>query len=364
MEKIKTCTRCVMNNKSDPFIEFDDNGHCNYCKKAFSEMNDIYFPNAEGTSKLKSMLDEIKSNRLGEYDCLMGLSGGLDSSYLAYLGAKKWDLKIVALHIDDGFDTEISKENIEKLCRCAGIKLINIKPDSKQFNNLIKAYLKAGVTNIAAPQDNILFAYLYEYARENKIKYFLSGGNFSLESILQYGNTYDAADTVNIKSIHKAFGEESMSNLKLLSKMQRYIDDKILKIKTIRPLNYIDYSKERAFEELNEFCGFKYYGSKHLENYLTAFVQLYWMPQKFNVDKRTSHLSSLIVSGQLTRNEALLELEKPLYSQEYFERLLEIILDSLELTKEEFAEIMSGPIRQHTEFRTDQFAKLVKKMLR
>lgn len=364
MEQIKVCTRCVMNDSSDKSIVFNEKGQCNYCENAYKIKGDVYFPNQEGEKKLNALLKEIRSNRLNDYDCLMGISGGLDSSYLAYLGAVKWKLKIIAIHIDDGFDTEISKENIEKVCSSSGIKLINIKPDTNQFNNLIKAYLYAGVPNIAAPQDNILFAYLYEFARKNKIKYFLSGGNFSLESILQQGNTYDAADSTNIKSIYKRYGKDSINKLKFLSKMQRYLDAKIFRIKTIRPLNYINYSKEEAFKELNDFCGFEYYGSKHLENYLTAFIQLYWMPNKFKVDKRTSHLSSLIVSNQMTRDQALDELKKPLYSDEYLEKLINTILTKLNLTKEELNLIMNGPNRQHTDFKTDRFAKIVKRILK
>lgn len=340
--EIQTCSRCIMNNSADPYIYFDENGQ----------------------KELARLLKEIKDNRVGEYDCLMGLSGGLDSSYLAYLGSVKWGLKIIAVHIDDGFDTEISKGNIEKLCKAAGIKLINIKPDAKQFNSLTRAYLDAGVPNIAAPQDNILFASLYDYARKNKIKYFLSGGNFALESILQKGNTYDALDAVNIKDIFQKFGKGSIDKLKLLSKLQRYLDNKVLNIKTISPLNYINYSKENAFKELSEFCDFQYYGSKHLENYLTAFVQLYWLPQKFNVDKRTSHLSSLVISGQLTREDALLELNKPVCTDEYKEKLLKMIKDAFSLSEEEFIDIMNGPSRQHTEFKTDRFANFVKKILK
>ncbi len=233
----------------------------------------------------------------------MGISGGLDSSYLAYLGYK-WGLRILAVHIDDGYDTEISKSNIKKLCDAAHVDLKTIVPDASQFNELTLAYMKAGVPNLAVPQDIILLAFLYDTVKESGVKYFLSGGNFALESILQQGNTFNAMDTVNIKDIFKRFGRDSIDKLKFISSYRKYCYMRTGKIAEYRPLNYIDYNRERAFKELEEFCGFEYYGRKHLENILTAFIQLYWLPKKFGVDKRSSHMSSMIVSGQMTREEA------------------------------------------------------------
>ena len=174
MEIIR-CKRCVMDNSSDANISFDQNGYCNYCTKALSEINTTtYFPGEKGKEKLESMLKKIKEeNKDKPYDCVMGISGGLDSAYLAYLGYK-WGLRILAVHIDDGFDTEISKENIRRLCEAAHIELRTIKPDAEQFNALTVAYMKAGVPNLAVPQDNVLFAFLYDTVKKEKLKYFLS----------------------------------------------------------------------------------------------------------------------------------------------------------------------------------------------
>lgn len=279
----------------------------------------------------------------------MGVSGGLDSSYLAYLGYK-WGLRVLAVHIDDGFDTEISKDNIKKLISVTGFDYEVIKPDATQFNDLTLAYMKAGVPNIAVPQDNVLFAFLYKKMKEYGIKYFLSGGNFALECILQKGNTHYAYDIKNIIDIHNKFGKESIDKLELLSGKQMKDDQKNLGIESPRPLNYIDYNRERAFRELKEFCDFEYYGRKHLENILTAFTQLYWFPKKFGVDKRTSHLSSMIVSGQMTREEALREMEKPVYDEKIMKSYIAVIKKNLKITDEEFDEIMSAPGHQHDEY--------------
>jgi len=341
-----------MDNSSDSTITFDENGFCNYCSNALAIKDKTYFPNEEGKAKLNTLLIELKKYGDGKkYDCIMGISGGLDSSYLAYLGYK-WGLRILAIHVDDGFDTDISKENIRKLVNTTKIELITLKPDAVQFNALTKAYMKAGVPNLAAPQDSVLFASLYDYASKNKIKYFLSGSNFALESILQRGNTHDAHDVVNICDINKRFGEKPIDKLLFISQIKKAFYEHILKIKTICPLNYIDYNRERAFKELYDFCGFEYYGRKHLENILTAFAQLYWFPKKFGVDKRTSHLSSMIISGQISRDDALTEYEQPLCDEKMIVDYIAIIKDKLNIQDTEFEEIMSSPPRQHTEYKT------------
>lgn len=351
MKNIIRCKRCIMDNKSDDTILFDNNGFCNYCTNSLDMFEKEYFPNEEGERRLKAMLQEIKANANGKpYDCMMGLSGGLDSSYLTYLGYK-WGLRVLVIHIDDGFDTEISKENIRKLIDATGFELVTIKPDSEQFNDLTKAYMKAGVANLAVPQDNVLFAGLYEYMRKYKIKYFLAGTNFALECILQRGNTFSAFDLVNLKDIHAKYGEKPIDKLPLLSRTRRNIDSYLLNFKTLSPLNYIDYNRQKAFTELHEFCGFEYYGSKHLENVLTAFVQLYWFPEKFGVDKRTSHLSSMIISGQMTREEALAEFNKPLYDEKMMQEYIKIIKVQLRISDNEFDEIMAAPSKEHTDYK-------------
>lgn len=361
---MRTCSRCVMNDNSDKTISFDQNGYCNYCSEQLSNIGKVYFPNEEGQKRLEQQLKKIKKDGEGkDYDCIMGLSGGLDSSYLAYLGYK-WDLRILAIHIDDGFDTEISKNNIEKLVRATGVHLETIKPDTEQYISLVKAYMRAGVPNIAVPQDNILFAFLYDVAAKKKINYFLSGGNFALECILQQGNTYNAMDVVNIKDINRRFGTKPIDKLKFISSYRKYINMKLFNLQTVRPLNNIDYNRDKAFKELYDFCGFEYYGRKHLENIFTAFLQLYWFPKKFNVDKRTSHLSSMIVSGQMTRKDALEELKTPMFEDTMMQEYIEMIKEHLCISDTEFEQIMSAPVHAHEEYRTDKLAVVLRKVMK
>lgn len=359
------CTRCVMDTVADPGITFDAQGHCNYCSSAIAQINTTtYFPNEEGQRRLAAILERIKADGKGKpYDCIMGISGGLDSSYLAYLGYK-WGLRILAFHVDDGYDTDISKENIRKLCDKAQIELRMIVPDQRQYDALIRAYMEAGVPNLAVPQDNILFACLYQEICAIKIPYFLSGGNFALECILQKGNTHSAMDLTNLRDIHKKFGTEPINKLHFISAYKKYLMKKSGKLVDLRPLNYINYNRDRAFQELFDFCGFEYYGGKHLENKLTAFLQLYWLPKKFHADKRSSHLSSMIVSGQMTREQALEEMNKPLYDEKMMNEYISVIKDRLGLSDEDFERLLAAPAHQHTDYKTDRIDPILRKIIK
>lgn len=355
MSEVKRCTRCIMDNSSDIHITFNEKGECNYCTNALKMYDSIYHPDEEGRKILENLILRLKKqNAKRRYDCIMGVSGGLDSSYLFYLGYK-WGLRILAIHVDDGFDTEISKQNLEKLSRQTGIEILNIKPDLNQLYELTKAYMRAGVPNLAVMQDNMTLRVLFDYAKKTRIRTFLSGGNFALESILQQGNSYTTNDVVNIKAIHKKFGIGKINNLKFISSFQRLWYQKVHKIEYLRPLNYIDYNKEKAMKELHDFCGFSYYGSKHHENLFTKFLQIYWFVNKFKVDKRTSHLSSLIISGQMTRSDALKEYEKPLYDEESMKNEIDQVLNILGMSHDEFNKIMVEKPHQHTDYKTSNF---------
>lgn len=348
------CTRCVMSNEADDFICFDDKGVCNYCTAALNNINNAYFPNDVGRKKLEQLLSRVKQENKGnKYDCIMGISGGLDSSYLAYLGYT-WGLRVLAVHIDDGYDTEVTETNIRKLITATGFDYEVIRPDTEQFNDLIRAYMRAGVPNLAVPQDNILFAFLYKKMRECHVKYFFSGGNFALECILQKGNTHSAWDKTNILDIHKKFGTKGIDKLEFLSREQMRIDQVELGIESLRPLDLLEYNYEKALKELKEFCGFEYYGSKHLENALTAFVQLYWLPKKFGVDKRSSHLSSMIVSGQMSREKALKVLEQQMCDERELMNVVELMKQKLKISDNEFDRIIEEPSHKHEEYEIEK----------
>lgn len=349
---MKICKRCVMDNSSDDTISFDNNGYCNYCSNALNRYDIKHIDFKLNEKRLVTLFNTIKNNSSNKkYDCIMGLSGGLDSSYLLYLGYK-YNLRVLAIHIDDGYDTDICKTNIEKLIKKTNFDFHIIKPDKEQYNNLILSYLKAGVPDICIPQDNILIAFLYNEIKKYKIQYFLSGSNLSTESILQQGNTYTARDVINIKAIFKRFGKGRLDKLKFTTMFDLYLNKYIYKIKTETPLNLINYRVDTAFNELKNFCEYEYYGRKHLENVFTAFAQNYWFPKKFNLDKRKSHLSSMIVSGQISREEAVSELKKPLYNNDAMNHYLNIICDNLGITLDDMNKLICNEKHNHEDYDT------------
>ena len=287
-----------------------------------------------------------------EYDCLVGISGGVDSSYVIYLG-HKYGLRMLAVHIDDGFDTAVTTQNIENLCRAARTKLLVIQPDIEQYKDLTLSLFKASIPNLAIAQDNILIASLNRIAREFKMKYFLSGSNFATECILERGKDgVVAADCTHIKAIHGKFGTKPLDKLTLISLPQKFIFDRYFsKVRKIYPLNYINYDLKTCLKELEEFCGYTYYGGKHHESILTRFLQCYYLPVKYNLDKRKSHFSSMIVSGQMTREEALKKLAQPPYSSEELkEHDFNFIAEYLGLGRRDFEKLIALPPRKHTDY--------------
>lgn len=361
------CSRCIMDDSSDKYIHFDEEQHCNYCTEALEKLNKYYFPHQHDDSALKVLMAQVKEAGKGsKYDCMMGISGGLDSSYVAYLGTMKFGLRVLAFHVDDGYDTEVSKRNIQRLAKLPNLEMKIISPDAKQFNEITRAFILAGVPNVAMPQDNILFAELYKAAKKYGIKSFLTGANYALEAILQQGNTHTNDDVTNIKDIFKKYGRGKIDKLHFISAFEKDLYHHFVGFQNLRILDLIDYNREHAINELHDAIGFEYYGSKHLENDLTKFIQLYWFPKKFGVDKRRSHLSSMIASGQMTREEALTEIQKPAYDEAEMEKTIDMILKNLDLTRDEFNEIMASPTHQHTDFKTsnyDDFKNKVKSLL-
>lgn len=364
----RVCQRCVMDNSSDDRVSFDDAGFCNYCSYAFARKDRVYYPNSKGQAKLERLLDDVKKESKGrEFDCLMGLSGGLDSSYLAYLGATQWGLRVLGVHVDDGFNTTLADHNIKRLSDDLSIPLIIEQPDRVEYLDVVRAFLRAGLPGLAIPQDNVLQAYLYKALKHYKIKYFFSGANFATESILQRSHGHISADSTHLRDVHRIYGSRTLSKLKTISLFDRFIAQKYVRgIKMIRPLDFINYRKDEALAELQAHTGFQDYGGKHDESIFTKFLQSYWLPRKFSYDKRRSHLSSLIVSGQLTRENALSELAEPMYTTSELEKVAKSFLAYIEIDEREFEEIMKSSGRMHSQFRASPLVRLysVGRMLR
>lgn len=350
MSEYQICKRCVMDTDGDPDIRFDENGVCNYCTTALALRPAI--PEAGDLSKAKELFDSIKEAcKSDPYDCLVGVSGGLDSSYIIYLGSL-FGLRMLGVHIDDGLDTELGASNVRKLCEKAGVELITIRPDTEQYRDLTLSFFKAGVPNLAIPQDNLILAALTKAAKKYRLKYLLHGVNFAMESILQAGNTYSAADDVHIRAIQKQFSGKPINKLPLTTTFENSILKRIRKdVIRVTPLNLIDYRFDTAVQQLYDFCGYEYYGGKHHESILTRFMQCWYLPEKFGVDKRKSHLSSLVISGQLTREEALERLKQPRYpSEEMKEADFNALAAFLGISREAFDVLLAQPPHSHDEY--------------
>jgi N-acetyl sugar amidotransferase len=354
-KEYQVCKRCVMDT-SDPQISFDERGYCNHCLNVETVVipNEWFFRNE--LQGLDLILKKIKKDGEGKpYDCLIGLSGGVDSSYLAYLVVKKFGLRPLAVHVDAGWNSETAVHNIEMLVRKLNLDLYTEVIDWEEVQDLQRAYIRAGVANQDVPQDHAFFTILYQKTHEYNIKYFLSGGNCATESILPTSWGYNAMDATNIKSIHSLYGQQPLKTYPLLTFFKRYFYYRFVsKINIIRPLNYIPYNRDEAIKVLEKEMGWKNYGDKHHESRWTRWFQSHYLPSRFGFDKRKAHLSSMVMSGEITRKEALDKLKQPLYDENTLRIDEEFIIKKLNMEKHEFYECLHQKRRSYADFKNQE----------
>jgi N-acetyl sugar amidotransferase len=336
---------------SDPLIEFDSGGVCNHCRGFELLKNSEWFPNEEGHRRWEKIVEEVRAAGVNqEYDCILGLSGGVDSSFLA-LKARSWGLRPLVVHVDAGWNSELAVANIEAIVKHCNYDLHTHVVDWEEMRDLQLAYLKAGVANQDVPQDHIFFASLYHFATANKIRYVLSGGNLATEGVFPRAWHGSAMDAINLRAIHRQFGARPLRRYKTISFTEYYLWYPLVKkMRTLRPLNYMPYDKESAILELQREIGWRSYGRKHGESLFTKLFQNYYLPTKFGFDKRKPHLSSLIVSGQMTREQALEELSKPLYDPVELELDIEYFCKKLRISRAEFQAFLDAPARHYSDF--------------
>jgi N-acetyl sugar amidotransferase len=350
--KHQVCTKLVMDT-TDPAITFDENGVCNYWRE-YEAFRATLPDAAERERRLQSLIAEIKAAGKGrKYDCLIGLSGGVDSSYLAYI-AHKHGLRPLAMHFDNGWNSELAVSNIEKLVERFGFDLETFVMDWEEFRDLQRAYFKASVIDLEIPTDHMIFGALYKTAARHNIKYLLSGTNQATEWLLPQAWYYRKFDLENVRGIHKAFGERPMKMLPALGVWEQAWYYFVKGIRNVHILDLIDYNKPRAKQFLIDELGWRDYGGKHHESIFTRFYQGYILPRKFDVDKRKAHLSSMILSGQATREEALAELQQPTYDERLQLQDKDYVAKKLGFTPQEFEALLTQPNRTHEEFGTDQ----------
>lgn len=345
------CVRCVMDT-TDVDITFDENGVCSYCQSFESRRAQEWFPNDEGRRQLEQIAQRIREYGSGkEYDCIIGLSGGVDSSYMTYLAKAELGLRPLVFHVDTGWNSELATKNIENIVKKLGLDLFTYVVDWEEMRDLQLAFLKSGVANQDIPQDHAIFAMLYRYATQYNIKYVFNGSNFATESVLPTSWGYDAMDARHLIGIHRKFGKIKLKTFPTISFFQYYFYFPFIKqMEIVRPLNYIPYSKVEAMRVLERDLGWRYYGCKHGESRFTKFFQTYYLPVRFGFDKRKAHLSSLILAGQMSRDSAIVELQSLPYDPNEIEAEKGYICKKLGITVDEFEELMRLPLRTYRDY--------------
>ncbi len=332
-----------------PGTVFNQDGICNNCTEFPIKAAQHWRPNAEGAARLDKMLARIKS--LGEgkdYDCILGLSGGVDSSYLAFK-VREWGLRPLVLHVDAGWNTELAVANIRQVVEANGYDLVTEVVNWETMKDLQRAYLRSGVPNQDVPQDHVFIASLFHYARKYRIRAIISGHNFATESTPMRWQ-HPAMDRINLRDIHRAYGKSPLRDYRTVSALELFfLSPAVRQIKFYHPLNLIPYDKEDAVKFL-ESQGWRKYERKHGESIFTRLFQDYILPKKFGIDKRRAHLTSLIHSGSLTRERALSLLEVPPFDDSQIRREIEFFCRKIEISIEEFDRLMKENPRSHKDF--------------
>jgi len=343
----KICTRCIYDDRT-PAISFDEDGVCNYCRMVDDLIEEYQTGKPEGEKKINQIIEQIKKDGKGKkYDCVIGVSGGTDSSYMVYWALQK-GLRPLAVHYDNTWNTSIATENIRKVLGKLNVDLYTHVIDNKESDDIFKAFFKAGVPEIEAPTDLALAETLYRAASKYNVKYVLEGHSFIAEGITPLGKNY--FDGKYIKSIHERYGSLPMKTYPLMTFAKFLRWTLFGRIKKIRPLWYIKYSKENAREFLEKEFDWQYYGGHHLENRMTSFFHSIYCPQKFNIDYRNNSLAASVRAGNMDREEAIDEY----YNKDpYIEsELLNYFKKRLGLTGQEYQKIMNQGPRYWYEFPT------------
>lgn len=350
MNNLRICSRCVMDSTATEIV-FDENGVCNFCHHYDTHLVHEVFSNKDGEKRINKLIAEIKERgKKNKYDCLIGISGGVDSSYVAYLVKKKYGLRPFAVHLDNGWNSELAVANVEQILKRLDIDLYTYVLDWKEFRDIQISFLKSGISNIEIPTDHAIWALLIKTAAKMKIPYIIAGNNVVTESIMPESWLYGSKDSKLIKAIHNKFGKVKMKTYPRLTTLD-YVQYLLLRgIRWVPILNYIPYVKSDAKKLLIDELGWRDYGGKHYESIFTRFFHAYYLPNKFGYDLRKSYLSALICSGQISRNEALEELNNPPAKEEMLVNDKEYVMKKLGLSSDEFETIIKSPNKTFNDY--------------
>lgn len=355
MHDYQICANCIMDT-SDSNIVFDSRGWCDYCNNYHDNILPNWHTDERGEREIMSMVDKIKRDGRGKpHDCLIGLSGGVDSSYVTWLAKEKFGLRPLLYHVDAGWNSQQAVNNIEKLVDGLGLDLFTEVVDWPEMRDLQLAFFKAGVPHLDTPQDHAFFAGLYNFAAKNKVKYILTGANYSTECVrepLEWH--YHASDLRQLKDIHRRFGSRPLNKFPLAGIFKFKIYYRFVKgVQVVKPLNSVPYFKEQAMQELVDRFGWQRYAHKHYESRFTRFYEGFWLPTRFGYDKRRAHFSSLILTGQLSRQDALEKIAKPAYDEETVAQDFEYIATKLGLGIQELRDLLNSPKKTYRDYKNN-----------
>ncbi len=348
------CSNCVMDT-SDSKITFDENGVCDHCNTFFSKIQPHWHTDEKGHSQLKKLIAKIKKEGRGkDFDCIMGMSGGIDSSYLLHVMTKEYGLRPLVFHVDAGWNSQIAVNNIEKLVDGLGLDLYTEVINWEEMKELQLAFFKSGVQRIDVPQDHAFFATMYKFASKHKIKYILTGGNYSTECVrnpLEW--MYYQSDSIQLQDIFNQHGKGSLVSYPISNILWHKIFLPYIKgIKLIRPLDFVPYNKEEAMQFLVNQYGYQKYPQKHFESRFTRFYEGFWLPERFGFDTRKVQYSSLILTNQMTRDEALDKLKTPIYSKAEIKEDFEFISNKLGISVDELWTYFYTPKKTHKDYKS------------
>ncbi len=356
MREYQICNNCIMDT-SDSNITFDERGRCDYCNNYYSNILPNWHTDDRGEREITAIMEKIKRDGKGrDHDCLIGLSGGVDSSYVTYLAKEKFGLRPLLYHVDAGWNSQQAVNNIEMLVDGLDLDLFTEVVDWSEMRDLQLAFFKARVPHLDTPQDHAFFAGLYNFAAKNKVKYILTGANYSTECVREPIEWhYHASDIRQLRDIHSRFGERPLKSFPLAGIFKFKIYYRFVKgVRVVKPLNYVPYVKDAAMQELQDRFGWQKYSHKHYESRFTRFYEGFWLPTKFGYDKRRAHFSSLILTGQLTREEALERVSKPPCSEEQMAQDFEYVATKLGIEQDELRALLEGPKKCFRDYKNDR----------
>lgn len=350
------CTRCVMDT-TDSKITFDENGVCDHCKNFDKNIAPYWKPQENRFDELEKLAEQIrKAGRNSEYDCILGLSGGADSSYLAYIAKEVMHLRPLALVVDTGWNLNVAVENIEKIVKGLDLDMYTEVINWKEMADLQLAFFKAGISSQDFPQDHAIFASLYNYAVKHNIKYVLTGSNSATEFIRPPVEWLYMNDLRMAKDIHKKYGQRELKTFPMCGMLTYKVYYRYFKgMRRAYPLDYVVYNKAEAEDLLHEKYGWTKYENKHYENVFTRFFEGYYLPHKFGFDTRKNVLSNQILAGTMTREEALRILEKPSYDPDLMVQDKEYVAKKLGITVQEFDEIIESPNKTPADYKNSMW---------